>query len=237
MSTAASSKSTKKKEKSNFIHDFVKVTGLPSMALWLRPKVIRAGKNTKIKGGYMVFANHSSFIDPLLIHCIFYNRRIHCLATKDVYDTPFKRFACENMLCIQVDKENFSVDSFHEVVRLLKAGKVISIFPEGRVILGSEEIHTFKSGVVLMAYTAGAPILPVYIVPNRKWYNRRIAVIGDPIDIREMCGKRPSTADFDSISRYLQEKEVELKRYYHENYDKADNDIETNSNKKEEVLK
>jgi 1-acyl-sn-glycerol-3-phosphate acyltransferase len=141
------------------------------------------------------------------------------------------------MLCIQVDKENFSVDSFHEVVRLLKAGKVISIFPEGRVILGSEEIHTFKSGVVLMAYTAGAPILPVYIVPNRKWYNRRIAVIGDPIDIREMCGKRPSTADFDNISKYLQEKEVELKRYYHENYDKADKDIETNSNKKEEVLK
>ena len=52
-----------------------------------------------------------------------------------------------------------------------------------------------------------------------------------------MCGKRPSTADFDNISKYLQEKELELKRYYHENYDKADKDIETNSNKKEEVLK
>ena len=237
MSSTVSSKDAKKNKRSHFVYDFIKITGLPSLAIWLRPKVIRAGENTKLSGGYMVFANHCSFIDPLLIHCLFFKRRVYSLATKDFYATRFKRLICKYMLCIQVDKENFSVDSFHEVVRLLKAGKVVSIFPEGRVSLGSENVHTFKSGVVLMAYTAGVPILPVYLLPCKKWYSRRVAVIGDPINVREMCGKRPSTADFENISRYLQEKEMELQRYYHENYDSANKETETNLSKKEEVLK
>lgn len=238
LNSAVSSNNANKKKHGHLVYDFIKITGLPSMALWLRPKVIRVGENTKIDGGYMVFANHCSFIDPLLIHCVFFKRRVHSLVTKDFYATSFKRLICKHMLCIQVDKDNFSVDSFHDVVRLLKAGKVVSIFPEGQVNHNPENMLTFKSGVVLMAYTAGKPILPVYLLPPEKWYSRRVAVIGEPINVKELCGKRPSTADFDNISKYLHDTEEDLKRYYLENFGNAKKDIESNlENKKEEAVK
>ena len=44
------------------------------------------------------------------------------------------------MHCIQVDKENFSMDSFHEVIRRLKDDKVVLIFPEGQVNRNEKEI-------------------------------------------------------------------------------------------------
>lgn len=236
MNSEAKSKNTKKKKNyGNFLYDFIKLTGIIPLSIWLRPKLIYMGKKPKLKGGYMVFANHCSFMDPLLIHCIFYNRRIHTLATKDLYSNDLRTFMFDTMLCIQVDKANFSVDSFHEVVKLLKRGKVVCIFPEGRVSPGSDNILAFKSGMALMAYTAGVPIVPMYLLPTKKWYNRRVAVMGQPIDIKEMCGKRPSTADLDNVSKYLHEKELELQRYYHENFDKVKKDTEIKITEKEEV--
>ena len=69
-----------------------------------------------------------------------------------------------------------------------------------------------------MAYTANKPIVPMYFSVPKKWYSRRIAVVGEPIDVREICGKRPSTDDFDRVCELLHEKEKELQAFYYEKY-------------------
>lgn len=240
MNSKVNSKSTKKKKYGNFLYDFVKVTGAVPALIWLRPKLIWHGKKGFIKGGFMASANHCDFSDPVFVQCIFWNRRISFLATKDLFNSKIKNAFFERMHCIKVDKENFSIDSFHEVVDQLKQDKIVSIFPEGRVDVGSEKIHTFKSGVVLMAFTANKPIIPMYFVPPKKWYNRRIAVIGEPINVREMCGNRPSAEAFNEVSKYLREKEKELQRFYNEKCDKRrKNQVEnTETNKiEQEALK
>ena len=113
-----------------------------------------------------------------------------------------------------VDKENFSVDSFHAVCDRLQEDKAVVIFPEGQVNRTSEEMLGFKSGAVLMAFKSKKPILPICIIKTQKWYQRHVMLVGDPIDVRAICGERPSMADFKRASDYLREKEMELMNYY-----------------------
>ncbi len=161
-------------------------------------------------------------MDPLVIHCTFGNRRIYSLATKDLFATPTKQWFFEKVHCIIVDKENFSLKSFHEVTHQLKRGKVVSIFPEGGVHVGAKEMSAFKSGTILMAHTAKVPIVPVYLVPASKWYHKHYVVVGAPIDVREICGDRPSVEQIDKAAEYIRQKNEELKQYYENKYLRAD---------------
>ena len=155
MNSSKNSNKSKKKKKNNIFeylfYDFVKITGAPSALLWIRPKVFYPFGRHKLKGGFIISANHCSFIDPIVILCVFWTHRVFSLATKDLYSNRIKRLIFTKMKCIQVDKENFSLNSFHEVTRRLKKGKVISIFPEGRLNFESDNMLAFKSGIILMA--------------------------------------------------------------------------------------
>ena len=213
-------KGKKKKEKrlNNFAYDFVKVTGAIPTVIALRPRILKPYGRYKVKGGFLISANHCSFLDPIVILCAFWSRRVYSLATKDLFSTKTKAFFFNCVNCIPVDKENFSLNSFHAVVKRLKGGKVVAIFPEGQINVGSADMSAFKSGAILMANTANVPIVPIYIAPPRKWYHRRVVVLGQPVNIREICGLRPSMAALDEVSQYLHEREDELKDFYYSKY-------------------
>lgn len=208
-------KKPRKKPFENFFYDFVKVTGAIPAMLWLRPKVYYPHGNPKPKGSVLISANHRSLLDPIIVHMAFTRRRLNCLATKDLFNTKLKASFFTKMHCIIVDKENFSLSSFHAVVNNLKAGKAVVIFPEGQVNFDNPDaILAFKSGAVLMAQKAGAPILPVYIARRKKWYHRQRIVVGSPVDIKSLMGAIPSMQEMNTVSETLREKELELREYF-----------------------
>ncbi len=185
------------------------------MLLWMRAKVIyENGKKVKFKNA-MICANHSRMDDPILMHCVFWYKKMYCLATTDLYRTKMGNFFFSRINCIPVDKQNFSIDSFHAVCDVLNKGKPVLIFPEGGIREGEEkELKALKSGVSLMAYQTKSPIIPTYIAPKRKWYNRRVVVIGQPFNPSELFGERPSMANLEKTTLLLQEKELALKSIY-----------------------
>ena len=221
MNSNNNSKPVSKKKRrigSNFFYDFVKVTGAIPALIWIRPKVIHIGQKCP-KGGVLISSNHPTFMDPITILTSFPWRRLHSLVTKDLYKNKLMTFMLTCMHCIQVDKDNFSMASFHEVVDRLKDGKAVVIFPEGQVNQGDgREVQTFKSGAILMAHRAGAPILPVYIVKREKWYRTQRVVVGEPFDVKSAVGLIPSMEKMNAVTEQLREKELELKRFYEEKY-------------------
>ena len=208
----------KKRPVGNFWYDFVKITGLLPGLLMIRPKVIRtAGKCPR--GGVLISSNHPTFLDPIILLASIRERRLHSLATTDLFSNRLKTFMFTRMHCIPVDKNNFSMTTFHEVVDRMKAGCAVVIFPEGHVNRnGGQEINAFKSGAILMAHRASAPILPVYIVRREKWYHRQYVVLGEPFDVRAAVGLIPTREQVDKVCEQLRETELELKRYSEEKY-------------------
>ncbi len=181
----------------------------------MRPKVYYPFGKPKMKGAMLISANHRSMLDPIVIHTAIPWRRLNCLATKDLYSTKARARFFNQMHCIVVDKVNFSLDSFHTVVNCLEEGKAVVIFPEGGLNHDqADTIHSFKSGAVLMAHKAAAPILPLYLVKPEKWYQRYRIVVGQLFDVRERFGAMPSIEDLNTASMLLREVEVELKSYF-----------------------
>lgn len=167
-----------------------------------------------IKGGAIITANHNTFLDPIFGYCVFWRRKMHLVATKDLYKTKFLDRFFRKVQCIQVDKENFSMSCFHEVKEVLQDEKLVMIFPEGKVNLEKEDMLGFKGGCILMAHSTAKPIVPMYIVKARRWYNRWCAILGDPIDIRALCGPFPTLDKINEITDLLRNKEEELKNFY-----------------------
>ena len=108
--------------------------------------------------------------------------------------------------------------SLHAACDRLKDDKVVMIFPEGHVNFEAEKLDSYKSGAILMAHLSKKPIIPVYIAPPKRWYNRRVVVVGEPIDVNALCGKIPTMDEMEKASAYMREKEMQLKEYY-ENYE------------------
>lgn len=213
----------KNKKQSNFFYDFVKFTGLPPTWIWFRPKTLYISEKAKerIKDGALVAANHITLLDPIIVQCAFWYRRMRCVATKELANTPSLEKFFHGLHCIMIDKNNFNIGSLRQVCDALQDEQLVVIFPEGTVNQVNEEVQAFKSGVTLMAHLSHKPIIPMYIVKPKHWYSRRYMVIGEPVTVESMCGKMPTMAELDAVCAYLHEKEEELMKFYQQYKKKA----------------
>ncbi|MBQ3589040.1 MAG: 1-acyl-sn-glycerol-3-phosphate acyltransferase [Clostridia bacterium] len=186
------------------------------MWLYLRPKIYRMGKE-KLKGAGIVMSNHVGLIDIVHLHFCFAGRRMWSLAMKELFETKIKNLFFRMAKCIPVDRENVTIDMYHDVADVLDSGKLLIIFPEGHINFDEKpDVKNFKGGVALFAIMNKVPVVPVYIVKRQKWYHRQKIVLGEPIHLEKVCGGTPSIRDVDKVSIYLHEKEEELARYYNE---------------------
>ena len=197
----------------NFVIDFVRITGaLPSL-LWLRPKKIFASEKAKqkIRGGALIIANHTDFIDPVYLMAAIWYRRHHFIASEEIMDSKAGGFlrACG---CIRIDRNNVTMNTLREITGKLKDGEVVSMFPQGRISAGKDEDAKFKSGMTLMAIRGGVPIIPVYVKPKKSFFERLTVVIGERVSVTELYGGRPTFAEIDAATKLLYDREKQLKK-------------------------
>ena len=192
--------------------DFVRLTAVLPGLIWFRPKVLYPTKEArrKIRGGAVLISNHIAFTDPIALMLAVWYRRHHFICLKSFFEGKSAWFF-RHFLCIPIDRENFRPDSLHEIERELNAGSLVSMFPEGHIVEDAG-LKTFKSGMVLMAYRTGVPIVPAYILPRTRSGRLKLAV-GEPVDVRALCGEKLSLKRIEAASRQLYQKEAALKAF------------------------
>ena len=198
------------------LYDFFKWSGWP-LFIWFRIKKIYvndAAKKKIRKGGALVISNHILYSDPMVLHSAFWYRRLHFVVMKELFDNKFRAFFFKNSGCIPVDREKPSLKTLREIVQRLEGGNMIAIFPEGHISWGTNPMSPFKSGAVLMAYQANVPIIPVYREIRENVWKRQRIVYGEPINLREKFGENMGMDKIEEATKYLFEKEQELKEVY-----------------------
>jgi 1-acyl-sn-glycerol-3-phosphate acyltransferase len=112
-------------------------------------------------GGVIIVCNHTSGIDPMLLLCQT-RRTVSFLVAKEYFANPAVRFWLNLIDCIPVDREAGDASAARAAVRYLRGGKVVGIFPEGRITTDGhlQEPHL---GVALIALRSGAPVIPARI--------------------------------------------------------------------------
>lgn len=112
-------------------------------------------------GGFLLAANHVSFLDPLAIGaCI--NFEVHYFARSSLFRGPLAPLL-PRVRAIPVDRDGGSdVRSIRMALSVLKSGSGLLIFPEGtRSPDGS--LQPGQRGVGLLAARAGVPVVPCRI--------------------------------------------------------------------------
>ncbi len=194
--------------------DVARALAAPSVFLFLRPKWLYESDAAKrpVRGAAVVITNHDSFLDPMYVMVALWYRRTRFVATKDLYAHRTLAFFLNLVRCIEVDKQNFNFSTFRKVSEALDEGEVVTIFPEGSINDGSKDpVRVFKSGAVLMAQKAGAPIVPIYIDRRPHWYNRQRYMVGEPIAMQNASGARATLMDINRLTEELYQKELKLK--------------------------
>lgn len=112
-------------------------------------------------GPLIITPNHQTYADPPLVS-ISVRRPVYYMAWSRLFEVPvFGRFI-RLLRAFPVQIESADPRAAREAVRLLQAGQVVMIFPEGgRTPDGS--VQRFKLGAFRLAVSLDAPVLPVTI--------------------------------------------------------------------------
>ena len=111
--------------------------------------------NIPTKSNYIVIANHTSFLDPVIVSVCF-SQKIYWLAARDLYKIPFLKWFFNKSGAFSVGSASKYGESF------LNSGKNVGVFPEG-ICSRDGKLKTFRTGAVLLAYKTGRPIVPCII--------------------------------------------------------------------------
>ncbi len=145
----------------------MKVTGLENIA----------------DGPAVICANHSNFIDPLLI-CVAYGRKthMHFMAKRELRDIFFVGWILERIGVCFVKRGDSDIDAIRSMLRYLKRGEKVVLFPEGTRVNDDNAVDA-KTGAVRIASKTNTPIVPIYIPRGKKIFSRVHLVIGKPYTV------------------------------------------------------
>jgi 1-acyl-sn-glycerol-3-phosphate acyltransferase len=173
----------------------------PVMKLTCHPQV-RGAEHIPKRGGAILASNHlavaDSFFLPLMIR-----RRLTFLAKREYFTTPGLRgwlkrqfFSAAGQVPIDRSSGSAAQAALDTGVRLLTAGKLLGIYPEG-TRSPDGRLYKGKTGVARMALEAGVPVIPVAMVGTDKvspagtkmWRPHRVEIrFGAPLDFSRYAG-------------------------------------------------
>jgi len=162
------------------------------------------------EGPVLVASNHQSFLDPPLIGNLYKTEMVY-LARKTLFK-GFGKWLYSRWNAIPVDQERPDMASLKTIIRKLKEGQRVLVFPEGeRTTTGA--IGEAAPGIGLIAVKSAAVIQPVRISGAREALPRgssrirfaRISVhIGPPIRLTdEELKAAKGKDDYDRIAKRI----------------------------------
>lgn len=171
------------------------------------------------EGAGLVLANHRSPVDPMFIfsgsplkrsgYCI---RRVEFLTAAEYCDLggPLG-FITKHMHVIPVARSGRDMGPVKEALRRLREGKLVGVFPEGRINTG-RGLLPWSPGVAWLALHSRAPVYPVFIhdapqgesmVKPFLTFCRARVTFGEPLDLSRYYGQRINQQLLDEVTQVL----------------------------------
>lgn len=145
---------------------------------------VKGRENLPLTGPVIVFANHISYLDPVIIG-VALARPIRFMAKEELFQIPVLKWIITGLLAFPVRRGRSDRAALKAAIQILNKGQVLGIFPEGKRSKDGS-LNPFLGGVALLALKTEAPMLPVAIKnSNRVFRGQRVKVnIGKPLIIK-----------------------------------------------------
>lgn len=156
-------------------------------------------------GPVLIAANHQSYLDPTALGCRIHNRQIDFVARLGLFSNKYLGRFLAFLNSIPVAEEGPDTAAIKEIIRRLRMGRCVMIFPEGSRTEDGR-VQPFKRGVAVLVKRAKCPVIPAAIdgaydawprhrARPRLWRAPKIRVLyGDPIPHEELMAGGPDAA-------------------------------------------
>ena len=168
-------------------------------------------------GAAILAANHTSFYDPPLLS-ISTPYEVHFLARKTLFDPPVFGSLIRRLNAHPVSGKPQDIGVFKTIMRLMKEGKKVIIFPEGKRSR-SGALEPMKPGIAMLVSRTKAAVIPAYIhgaydiwPASRKFpklFGKTACVFGKPLHFEEGLSQ-------EEVSFRIEQDILRLKRWYEE---------------------
>jgi 1-acyl-sn-glycerol-3-phosphate acyltransferase len=146
-------------------------------------------------GPAILIANHTCGIDHVLLQ-VSCRRLLGFMIAREYYDSPWLHWICSYIDCIPVNRNGRELKAVRAAMKVLEAGRVLPIFPEGTIVPASgRQLGPMKPGTAYIAIRAGVPVVPAYIIgtprtneimPSLFTPSRARVIYGPPIDLSDV---------------------------------------------------
>jgi 1-acyl-sn-glycerol-3-phosphate acyltransferase len=150
-------------------------------------------------GPAILIANHTCGIDHVLLQAAS-RRALGFMIAREYYELPWLRGFCSSVGCIPVNRDGRDLAAIRAALRALGEGRVVPIFPEGRIVPASgRRLGEVRPGGAYLAIRAGVPVVPAYIFGTPKTDeileslvtpSRATLYFGEPIDLSDIPSDR-----------------------------------------------
>ena len=113
------------------------------------------------KGGVILAMNHQSYLDPPFAGTTC-DRAIYFLARRTLLDAPLLGWLLPKLNVIPVNQEGVDRGAIKALIRILKAGNGVLVFPEGSRTLDGK-LQAAEPGLGLVIAKTLAPVVPMRI--------------------------------------------------------------------------
>ena len=126
---------------------------------FFRLKVI-GQQNIPQDGPFIIVANHSSLLDPIILG-VSVRLKVIFVAAAYLFKIHWLGYLLRKANSIPVQGEN-DISSLKRALKILQKGGVLGIFPEGGVDRQKNNLP-IKAGAAFLATSVGVPIVPIRI--------------------------------------------------------------------------
>ncbi len=159
---------------------------------------------------FILTPNHLSNFDPPLIAAFLPIENMAYMAKASLFKVPVVAQLIKAFGAFPVQRGE-GMAAIRVSIRLLKSGRCLAIFPEGKRVRTRGVLGQGKQGAVMLATKVGVGILPVGIEATYKLRSKVKVTVGDYIDMSEYSEKKLTSDEiYDITNHMLMEKIAEL---------------------------
>lgn len=152
-------------------------------------------ENVPASSPCIVAANHFSIYDPIYVG-VYLPRYPHFMAKIELYKNPLFGWVIRQLGSFPVYRGEGDTWALEQAGRVLAAGEILSMFPEGTRSGRKARLKRGKIGAVKLALEHQVPIVPVAVWGTHciKINLRRDQVnikVGEPLDVAAIAGPSP----------------------------------------------
>ena len=156
-------------------------------------------ENVPNEGNIILAANHKSNLDPIFVASAVKNRKVATIGKKELFENKILAKILDKLCVIPIDRDNPSISTIKTILKKLKEGYAIGIFPEGTRVKGNE-FGDAKAGLALFAVKGKAKVIPISIISSYSLFNKVTIYIDKPISFEEYYKQKLSADDYERLS-------------------------------------